>query len=162
MTTETITLERTYDAATVNDVWALWTTKEGIESWWRPEGFSVEVRAIDLRPGGELLYAMTATEPAQVEFMKNAGMPLTQEVLMTYSEIEPPRRLVVENLVDFVPGVEPYLVTAVIELEAAAGGVHLTLLLDPMHDETWTERAVMGWESELGKLQRLLAERVTS
>ena len=27
---------------------------------------------------------------------------------MTYSEIEPPRRLVVENLVDFVPGVERY------------------------------------------------------
>ena len=65
MTPETITLERTYDA-TVEDVWALWTTKEGIESWWGPDGFSVEVRVIDLRPGGELLYAMTVIEPARV------------------------------------------------------------------------------------------------
>ena len=161
MTTETITLERTYEA-TVEDVWALWTTKEGIESWWGPEGFSVEVRAIDLRPGGELLYAMTATEPPQVEFMQNAGMPLTQEVLMTYGEIEPLRRFVMENLVDFVPGVEPYWVTAVVELEPAAGGTRLRILLDPMHDETWTQRALMGWESELGKLERLLAERVAS
>jgi hypothetical protein len=24
-----------------------------------------------------------------------------------------------------------------------------------MHDEVWTERAVMGWESELGKLAKL-------
>lgn len=161
MTTETITLERTYDAP-VADVWELWTTKHGIEAWWGPEGFSVEVRAIDLRPGGELRYAMTATDPAQVEFMKNAGMPLTHEVLMTFGEIEPPRRLVMQNLVDFVAGVEPYWVTAIVELEPAAGGSHLRILLDPMHDETWTERAVMGWESELGKLERLLAERVAS
>lgn len=81
---------------------------------------------------------------------------------MTYGEIEPLRRFVMENLVDFVPGVEPYRVTAVVELEPAAGGTHLRILLDPMHDETWTERALMGWESELGKLERLLAERVAS
>ena len=111
MTTDTIIMERTYDA-TVEDVWELWTTKDGIESWWGPEGFSVAVRAIDLRPGGELRYAMTATDPTQVEFMKSAGMPLTHEVLMAYGEIEPLRRFVMENLVDFVPGVEPYWVTA--------------------------------------------------
>jgi uncharacterized protein YndB with AHSA1/START domain len=161
MTTETITMERTYDAI-VEDVWELWTTKQGIESWWGPDGFSVEVRSIDLRPGGELLYAMTATGPAQMEFMKSAGMPLTQEVLMTYGEIEAPRRLVMENLVDFVAGVEPYWVTALVELEPAAEGTCLRLLLDPMHDEDWTKRAVMGWESELGKLERLLATRVAS
>ena len=31
-----ITIERTYRAS-VEDVWDLWTTKEGIESWWGPE-----------------------------------------------------------------------------------------------------------------------------
>jgi hypothetical protein len=25
-----------------------------------------------------------------------------------------------------------------------------------MHDEQWTQRAVMGWESELGKLAEVL------
>jgi hypothetical protein len=30
-----------------------------------------------------------------------------------------------------------------------------------MHDETWTQRAVMGWEMELGKLGRLLAARAS-
>jgi hypothetical protein len=49
------------------------TTKEGIESWWALDGFAVEVRKLDLRPAGELLYSMTATGPEQIEFMKNAG-----------------------------------------------------------------------------------------
>jgi uncharacterized protein YndB with AHSA1/START domain len=30
-----ITIERTY-LARIEDVWALWTTKEGLESWWGP------------------------------------------------------------------------------------------------------------------------------
>jgi len=33
------------------------------------------------------------------------------------------------------------------------------LTLDPMHSDEWTQRAVMGHESQLGKLARLLASR---
>ena len=36
------------------------TTKDGIESWWGPGGFTVKVRKLDLRSGGELHYAMIA------------------------------------------------------------------------------------------------------
>ncbi len=105
---------------------------------------------------------MTATAPPQIEFMRNAGMPLTTEALIRYTEIDPPRRLAYENLADFIPGVEPYWVGTVVELEPVAGGVRLTLLVDAMHDEEWTQRAVAGWDSELGKLERLLAARVAS
>ena len=87
-----ISLERIY-RATVQDVWDLWTTKEGIESWWGPGGFAVTVRKLDLRPGGQLLYAMTAVDPPQVELMKKAGMPLTTEARITYTDIVPLRRL---------------------------------------------------------------------
>jgi len=45
-------IRRTY-AASLEDAWALWTTKAGIESWWGPEGFEVTVTALDLRPGGD-------------------------------------------------------------------------------------------------------------
>ena len=38
----------------------------------------------------------------------------------------------------------------VVELEETPAGVKLTLTFDAMHDDTWTERAKMGWESELG------------
>ena len=52
-------------------------------------GFKVTVHKLDLRPGGELLYAMTAIDPPQVAFMTKAGMPLTQELRITFTEVQP-------------------------------------------------------------------------
>jgi len=151
-----ITIERTYKAA-IEDVWDMWTTKAGIESWWGPGGFAVTVRKLDLRPGGELHYSMTAVGPAQIEFMKKAGMPLAHEARLTYTEIAPPRRLAYTHLADFIPGVAPYDVDTVVELSTVAQGVRMLLSFDAMHDEQWTRMAVMGWEQELGRLARALA-----
>ena len=39
-------LERTYRGS-VDELWELWTTKEGFESWWPPEGSRAEVHAIE-------------------------------------------------------------------------------------------------------------------
>ena len=33
------------------------------------------------------------------------------------------------------------------------------LTIEAMHDEQWTQMAVMGWESELGKLAQALAKK---
>jgi uncharacterized protein YndB with AHSA1/START domain len=152
-----ITLERTYTAS-VHDVWAMWTTKEGIESWWGPDGFSVKVHKLDLRPGGELHYDMTATAPPQIEFMKKAGMPLTTKCQLTYTDVTPSRRLAYTHLADFIPGAEPYGVLHVIELTPLGDSVRMVLTFDAMHDEEWTKRAAMGWEMELNKLASVLAK----
>ncbi len=153
-----ITIERTYQAS-IEDVWELWTTKEGIESWWGPDGFSVKVHSIDLHPGGELRYAMTAIAPPQIEFMKKVGMPLTTEARVRYTEIVPRKRLAYTHLADFIPGVEPYHVAHLVELHPSAQGVRMVLTFDAMHAEEWTQRAVMGWESELGKLAKVIEAR---
>jgi len=60
-------------------------------------------------------------------------------------------------VVDFIPDVERYEVSTLVELEPTTEGVRLTLTLDAMHDDTWTERAVAGWVSELDKLDRLVS-----
>jgi uncharacterized protein YndB with AHSA1/START domain len=145
-----LSLERTF-RATMDDVWALWTTKAGIESWWGPEGFSVAVHTLDLRVGGKLQYVMTATAPSQVAFMQRAGMPLATEATITFTEVVPLRRLAYLTLADFIPGVAPYEVAAQVELVPVAAGVRMTLTFDRMHDEIWTERAIAGWKSQLGK-----------
>jgi uncharacterized protein YndB with AHSA1/START domain len=149
-------IERSY-AASVDEAWALWTTKAGIESWWGPEGFDVTVTSLDLRSGGELVYLMTATAPEQVAFMKQAGMPVTTECRVTYTEVSPPGRLAYKTLADFVPDVTPYEVTTVVDLRVTADGVKLTITFDAMHDDLWTERARAGHESEMRKLDALLA-----
>ena len=150
-----VTLERTF-AAPIDEVWEFWTTKEGIESWWGPDGFAVKVHQLDLRPGGELVYAMTATAPDQIEFLKKAGMPATTVSRLTYTEVVPPRRLAYSQTADFIPGVEPYEVPTTVELETTPRGVRMVLTFSAMHDEHWTNMAVMGWESELGRLEKLL------
>ena len=150
-----VTLERTFRAP-IRRVWELWTTKAGIESWWGPEGFSVQVQKLDLRPGGELLYAMTATAPEQVDFMKKAGMPVTTESRLTYAEVVPPRRLAYSQQVDFIPNVKTYDIETTVDLEPAPNGVRMVVTFDAMHDEQWTQMAVMGHEGELRKLETLL------
>jgi len=149
-------IQRTY-AASIDEAWALWTTKSGIESWWGPEGFDVTVTSLDLHPGGDLIYRMTAVAPEQVAFMKRAGMPLTSECKVTYTEISPPDRLAYKTLADFVPGVAPYEVATVVELRATANRVNLIIAFDAMHDDVWTERARAGHDSQMRKLDALLA-----
>jgi uncharacterized protein YndB with AHSA1/START domain len=152
-------VKRVYDAS-IEEAWALWTTKSGIESWWGPEGFEVAVTSLDLRDaGGELVYQMTATAPQQVAFMKQAGMPLMTECKVTYVEVSSPRRLAYKTLTDFVPGIEPYEVATVVELKPTAGGVEMTITFDAMHDDVWTDRARAGHESQLRKLDALFAAK---
>ena len=153
---EKIVIERTY-AASVEDVWELWTTAAGIESWWAPDGFTAHVSKLDLTPGGELLYSMTATGPAQIEFMKNAGMPLSTESHKRYTEVSPGRRLAYMSLVDFVPGVEPYEFETAVDFDQAADGVRTVMTVEPMHDDEWTQRLTMGRENELDNLAKLIA-----
>ncbi|RUL78211.1 SRPBCC family protein [Dyella choica] len=149
-------IQRSY-CASIDEAWALWTTQAGIESWWGPEGFEVTVTSLDLRPGGDLIYRMTAVAPEQVAFMQQAGMPLSSECKVTYTEVLPPSRLAYKTLADFVPGVAPYEVATVVELKATSDGVKLTVSFDAMHDDIWTERARAGHESQMRKLDGLLA-----
>jgi uncharacterized protein YndB with AHSA1/START domain len=148
-------IERSYNAA-IEDVWDLWTTKEGIESWWGPDGFAVKVRKLELGPGGGLQYEMTAIAPAQAAFLKDAGMPLTTKASIVYTEVVARQRLGFIQLADFIPGVEPYNVATTVELYQDGSNVRLLLTFEAMHDEQWTQLAVMGRESELGKLAKLL------
>ena len=150
-----VTLERTYPAA-IADVWELWTTKDGIESWWGPQGFRVEVHSIDLRVGGELHYSMIAAVPEMVEFMKKNKMSPVTRHKITFREIVPNKRLAYLQLADFIPEVAPYDVDTVVEMEETPKGVRMTLTFDAMHDDMWTERATQGWNMELDKLGKQL------
>lgn len=151
-----LTLTRTFQA-TPEEVWEMWTTRQGIEAWWGPDGWEVKVRKLELRPGGELRYDMLPVVPEMVAFMKQAGAPRTTACSLRFTEVSPPRRLAYLHAADFIPGVEPYDVAYQVDLEPTPEGTRLTLTFEAMHDETWTGRAVQGWEMELGKLEKALS-----
>ena len=66
----------------------LWTTKEGFESWWGPQGFRADVHELDARVGGALRYDMVADTPEMIAAMKKMGRPLAS-TRSRFTELEP-------------------------------------------------------------------------
>jgi uncharacterized protein YndB with AHSA1/START domain len=155
-----VVFERTYEAD-VEDLWALWTTKQGFESWWGPEGFRVEVHAIDPRVGGLLHYDMIADTPEHIEYMKQAGMGVSHETRGTFTVVEPQTRLELVHVIDFLPGVEPYDNRMTLELSVEGANVRMVISVEPHYDAEMTKQATMGMESQLTKVPAALAARVS-
>ncbi|MFO0628579.1 MAG: SRPBCC domain-containing protein [Polyangiales bacterium] len=155
---DSIRFERAYEA-TLEEVWSLWTTPEGFAAWWGPRGFRVEVHALEPRPGGALLYDMIAAGAQEIAFMDREGMPRSHPVRATFVDVEAPRRLTIRNVIDFVPGVAPYLNDIRVELVAEGATVRMIVDVDAHADAAWTGRAAAGWESQLTKLPDALVAR---
>ncbi|HVG61680.1 MAG TPA: SRPBCC domain-containing protein [Hyalangium sp.] len=148
-----VVIERTYKAR-VEELWELWTTKDGFASWWGPQGFRVEVKALEAKLGGLLHYDMIADAPEVVEQMKKLGQPLSHETRGTFSEFKPHQRLALTHIIDFLPGVKPYDSTMVLELFPSGSSVRMVITLTPMHDAQTTQMQVEGFTSQLSKLDK--------
>ncbi len=149
-------IERTYRAS-LEDVWELWTTKEGFESWWGPEGFRAEVHALEARAGGTLHYDMIADAPEMIEEMKKMGQPTSHAVHSRFTEVKPRERLVLTNVIDFLPGVEPYESDIVVDLSAAGDTVRMVVTFGGMHNDEFTKMQKEGFTSQLTKLDKRFA-----
>ena len=157
-----IQFERRYDNAAIEDLWQLWTTKEGFESWWGPRGFRVAVHRLDARVGGELLYDMIAEEPEQVEYMRRAGMSVSHGTRGRFTQITRPRSLEIVHVIDFIPGVKPYENRIRAEFFPEKGdGARMLVTVEPHPDPAWTRSASLGMESQLTKVANALAVRRT-
>ncbi len=153
---EGFTIERTYKAP-LETLWSLWTTKEGVESWWGPEGFVTEVRTLDLRPGGAFDYEMTATGAEQVEALKGLGLPLTTSSHNVYKEVRSREKLVLKGRIDFIPDVPPYDLEMAVEFRPTRGGTKLVFTSQRMHNAQFQELSRQGQAEQLEKLARVVA-----
>jgi uncharacterized protein YndB with AHSA1/START domain len=148
-----ITIERTYRAR-IEDVWELWTTKEGFESWWGPQGFRAEVQAIEARAGGTLQYEMIADAPEMIAAMKQMGQPTSHAVRTRFTEVKPHERLVLTNLIDFLPGVEPYENDVTVDFSTMGDSVRMVVTLEQMHSAEFSKMQLEGFTSQLTKLDK--------
>ena len=150
--------DRTYRAS-VDELWELWTTKEGLESWWGPAGFRTEVHAIEARPNGKLHYDHIAETPEMVAAMKEMGRPASTTLNGRFSEFRPRERLVLTQMIDFLPGVEPYESTIMVDFLPSGEWVRMVVTLSPMHDEEFTKLASQGLASQLANLDQRFQSR---
>jgi len=155
---EQVVIERRY-RATVQELWDLWTTKEGFESWWAPEGARTRVHVIEARADGELRYDMIAETPELIAAMKEQGLPTSHVERARFSVFQPLERLVLRLMIDFVPGIEPYESTIMVDFSASGEWACMVVTLMPMHDEAFTLMAKRGLASQLENIDELLRRR---
>jgi uncharacterized protein YndB with AHSA1/START domain len=148
-----VVVERVYRAS-VEELWALWTTKEGFESWWGPEGFRVEVSVLEPRTGGALAYDMIADAPEAIAAMKSMGQPLSHATRGAYAEFRPHARLRLVHTIDFIPGSDPYETSIEVDFSAAGDQARMVVTIHPHLDPMWTKMSVQGFVSQLTKLDR--------
>lgn len=147
-----LVIERTYKA-TQEELWDLWTTKDGFESWWGPVGFRADVRCIEARLDGLLHYAMVAATSEMIAAMERMGQPSSTECRGSFSQFHPHDRLELTQVIDFMPGVAPYDSKIRVDfIPAGEGGVRMIVTSSQMHDAQTTKMQQMGLASQLTKL----------
>lgn len=151
--TQKLVVERTYKAR-VEELWALWTTKDGFESWWGPQGFRVDVHVIEPRVGGALKYDMIADTAEMKKAMKEAGQPESHKTHGTFTEVKPHTRLAITHVIDFLPGVKPYDSTMAVEFFPVGDRVRMVVHLSGMHNDEFTKMQLEGFTSQITKLDQ--------
>lgn len=69
-----------------------------------------------------------------------------------FAEFDPPRRLVLVQRIDFLPGVAPYDSVIGVDLHDLGGRVRMVVTLSPMHDAATSAMQAAGFGSQLTKL----------
>ena len=135
--------------AAQQELWDKWTTKEGIESWWGPEGVSSTVRALEFQAGGLLEIVMRPND--------SEGDERSMVEKITFTEITPMTGLSFTDRFPGTPDVEPYDVICEVAFQPASEGTKMTFASSGMHREDWTEYASYGWRSAFQKLAASLS-----
>jgi uncharacterized protein YndB with AHSA1/START domain len=155
--TQNIVIERVYKAS-VQDLWELWTTKDGFQSWWGPQGFRVDIHEIDARLNGALHSDMIADSPEMIAAMTVDGELKFTPCKGKFSSFTPYKHLALTQMIDFLPGVEPYnSIISVDFVEGVIGSVQMVVTLSPMHDEAASQMQMHGFTSQLSKLDERFA-----
>lgn len=79
-----IVISRVIDASR-ELLWSAWTDPDQIQQWFGPEGFAIETRQIDLRPGGAWRFDMVAPDGTRYDNR------------MVFLRLEPPALLEIEH-----------------------------------------------------------------
>ena len=146
-----VIIERTYHMP-IEELWDLWTTKPGFESWWGPEGFRVEVHALEAREGGVLEYDMIADAPEAIAAMERMGQPVSHNTRGRFTEFKPLERLALVHVIDFIAGVEPYESRIEVDFGGSGDQARMVVTLHPHRDPHWTRMSAEGFRSQLTKL----------
>ena len=153
-----IRFERVYDGP-VEDLWALWTTKAGLEDWFAPEGWQIEVSTLEPHVGGAFEHVGKPVAADATAYLARVGRAPSTRVRGRFLEVVPHERLHIRFTMDFLPGVEAYPYDIVVELHTEGERVRMVVTADAHPDVEMTRLATLGLASQLRQFDALLAKR---
>ncbi len=153
-----VSFERSYEAP-VSQLWDLWTTKAGFESWWGPKGFRVDVHRLEPRVGGALVYDMIAVGQEEIGMMRKTFGAVSHPTHGSFAQVVPQRLLEIVHVIDFIPGLEPYDNRMQVEFFAEGKTARMLIRVQAHATPEWTQASSMGMESQLTKVPGVLAAR---
>ena len=104
---------------------------------------------------------MIADAPEAVEAMEEMQRPGSHETRGRFVEFVPHERLAITHVIDFLPGVEPYDSTMVVEFFASGDRTRMVVTLEPMHADEFTRMSAEGFTSQLSKLDARFGRSVS-
>jgi uncharacterized protein YndB with AHSA1/START domain len=147
MTEHTIVIERELDAPR-ELVWQVWTDPDEVARWWGPEHFTTPREKIefDLKPGG--VCRLTMVGPDGEEYPSDGHFGI----------VEPPQRLSFGEEITDHPMIESGE-TTIEFVDLGAGRTKVVVTSRMVTSDDMPAMATAGWNSQLDKLVKLLAER---
>ena len=100
---------------------------------------------------------MIADSPEMIAAMKHIGQPIFTAARSRFTEVKARKRLVLTNVIDFLPGVEPYESNIAVDFSALGDTVRMVVTLDAMHSNEFTKMQEEGFTSQLTKLDERFA-----
>jgi uncharacterized protein YndB with AHSA1/START domain len=150
-----VTAEQTFAVAPVV-LWPLWTTAEGFQSWWSPEGFVLEILGFDPRPGGriDLRYeeAAAARNPAWREEVRSNGLATSWTARGTFRQVDRMKLVSFQQALDFGPRSAPQDYRLAAEFLPLGTGTRVRLEAQAPASKHWT---LLGKQNLVGQLKRL-------
>jgi uncharacterized protein YndB with AHSA1/START domain len=153
--TKWLRMERTVNAP-IADVWAMWTRSELFSQWYGPNGMTIPVAEMDVRPGGRRKICMDMKMPDRTMTMWFSGeyIDVTEPTRLAYTESMCDAD---GNLIDpqtmGMPAGHPEVTEIIVELEDVGGKTQLTLT----HVGVLAgSRGAGGWAQAIEKLVGLV------
>ena len=141
---DAVVIERTFPVA-VATVWSMWTNPDHFAAWYGPDGATVEVADMDVRPGGRRRIAMAMNTPQGVHQMWFAG---------EHRVVEPDQRLVYTEVMVDADGNETSPTTVVeVDLQEVDGGTRMVMAHRGIPADS---PGATGWNMAFDELARIL------
>jgi uncharacterized protein YndB with AHSA1/START domain len=148
---DAVVIERSFDAP-VDLIWRMWTEPEHFKAWYGPDGATVPVAKMDVRPGGSRLVCLEMDTPGGLVQMWFTGeyreVAENQRLVYTESMSDKNGNVLPPSDMGMPPG-HPATTEVIVELEDLGGRTKMVLTHTGIPADS---PGAAGWAMALSKL----------